>query len=60
MSNVFQTYLKDFKLKMMVVEPKMIKPIESDEQSVNQFSSTGRIVHKPFIYSKMLVQIGKG
>ena len=30
MSNVFQTCLKGFKLKKLVVEPKMAQPIEPD------------------------------
>ena len=35
MSNVFQTCLKGFKLKKLVVEPKMAQPVEPDEESVD-------------------------
>ena len=31
----FSTYLKGFKLKKLVVEPKMAQPIEPNEQSVD-------------------------
>ena len=34
MSNVYHTCLKSFKLKMMVVEPKMVQPVESNEETV--------------------------
>ena len=30
MSNVFQTCLKGFKLKKLVIEPKMVQPVELD------------------------------
>ena len=40
MSNAFQTCLKGFKLKMMIVEPKMAQPVELDEELVDLFSST--------------------
>ena len=39
MSNVFQTCLKCFKLKMMIVEPKTTQPIEPNEELVDLFSS---------------------
>ena len=35
MSNVFQTCLKGFKLKKLVVEQKMAQPVEPDEEPVN-------------------------
>ena len=44
MSNVFQTCLKGFKLKMMIVEPKMAQPVEPDEKPINLFSSTDQPV----------------
>ena len=59
MLNVFQTYLKGFMLKNMVVEPKMTQSIESDEEPVNLFSSTGRMVQKPSFSSRTLVQLVK-
>ena len=40
MSNVVQTCLKDFRLKRMVVEPKMGQPVELAEEPVDLFSST--------------------
>ena len=40
---------------MMVVKQKTTQPVESDEELVNQFSSTGRGVHKSSLYSRMLV-----
>ena len=44
---------------MMVVKQKTTQPVESDEELVNQFSSTGRGVHKSYLYSRMLVQLVK-
>ena len=35
MSNVFQTCLKDFKLKKLVFKPKTAQPVESDEELVD-------------------------
>ena len=35
MSNIFQTCLKGFKLKKLVVEPKMTQPVEPDEESID-------------------------
>ena len=35
MSNVFQTYLKDFKLKKIVVKPKTTQSIEPINEQVN-------------------------
>ena len=39
MSNVFQTCLKGFKLKMIVVKSKTAQPVESDEEPVDLFIS---------------------
>ena len=50
MSNVFQAYLKGFKLKMIVVEPKKAQPVESDEEPIDLFSSTSRMVQKSFLF----------
>ena len=50
MSNVFQTYLKGFKLKMMVVEPKRVQPVELDEELVDLFSSIDQKVQKCYAY----------
>ena len=44
---------------MMVVKQKTTQPVELDEELVNQFSSTGRGVHKSSLYSRMLVQLVK-
>ena len=41
MSNVFQTCLKGFKLKRMVVKPKMAQPVELDEEPIDLFNFTG-------------------
>ena len=57
MSNAFQSCLKGFKLKIMVVEPKTTQLVESDKEPVNLFSSTGQGVQKPFFSSKTLVQL---
>ena len=35
MSNAFQTCLKGFKLKKLVVDPKTTQPVESDEELVD-------------------------
>ena len=35
MSNVFQTCLKGFKLKKLVIEPKTAQPVESDEEPID-------------------------
>ena len=56
MLNVFQTCLKGFNLKMMVVEPKMAKSVESNEELVDLFSSTDRRVQTPSLSSRMVVQ----
>ena len=59
MSNVFQTCLKDFTLKMIVVEPKMTQPVESDKELIGLFISTSRNVQKPSLSSRTLVQLVK-
>ena len=41
MSNAFQTCLKGFKLKIMVVEQKMSQLVESNEKLVDLFSLLG-------------------
>ena len=41
---------------MMVVKPKTTQSIESDEQLVDQFNSIGRMVQKPYLFSRTLVQ----
>ena len=56
MSNVFQTCLKDFKLKNIVVEPKTAQPVKPDEKPVDLFSSIGWKVQKPSLCSRILVQ----
>ena len=35
MSNVFQTCLKGFKLKKLVVKPKMAQPVEPDKEPID-------------------------
>ena len=42
--NIFQTCLKGFKLKMIVVEPKTTQSVEPNEESVDLFSSTGQMI----------------
>ena len=59
MSNVFQTCLKGFKLKKLVVEPKMTQPVESDKELIGLFISTSRNVQKPSLSSRILVQLVK-
>ena len=56
MSNVFQTRLKGFKLKMMVVEQKTAQPVEPYKEPIDLLSSIGRRVQKPFLYFTTLVQ----
>ena len=57
MLNVFQTCLKGFKLKMMVVELKTAQPVESDEELIDLFNSIGQRVQKFSLSSRMLVQL---
>ena len=59
MSNVFQTCLKGFKLKMMVLEPKSAQLVESYKELVDLFNSTSRMVQKPSLSSKTFVQLVK-
>ena len=56
MSNASQFCLKGFNLKMMVVEPKMAQSVESNEELVDLFSSTDRMVQTPSLSSRMVVQ----
>ena len=56
MSNVFQTYLKGFKLKKLVVEPKTTQPVEPDEEPVDHQLNRSRGAKKPFLSSRMVVQ----
>ena len=57
MLNIFQTCLKGFKLKMMVVELKTAQWVELDEEPVDRFSSTGQRTQKPSFSSKMLSKL---
>ena len=41
----------------MVVEPKIVQLIESDEKSVDLFSSIGRMVKKPYLFCRIVVQL---
>ena len=52
----FQTCLKGFKLKRMVVEPKTTQLVEPDEEPIDLFSLTGRKVQKPSFSFRTLVQ----
>ena len=56
MSNASQFCLKGFTLKMMVVEPKMVQSVESNEEPVDLFSSTDQRVQTPFLSSRTVVQ----
>ena len=57
MSNVFQTCLEGFKLKMMVVELKTAQPVESDEELIDLFNLIGQRVQTFSLSSRMLVQL---
>ena len=59
MSNAFQTNLKGFKLKKMVVKPKTTQSIEPNEEPVDLFSSTSRGVKKSSLSFKTLIQLVK-
>ena len=56
MSNVFQTCLKDFKLKKLVVEPKMAQPIEPDEEPIDSQLNWLRGTKKHSLSSRTVVQ----
>ena len=56
MSNVFQTYLKGLKLKKIIVELKTAQSVKLDEELVDLFKSTGRMVQKSSISSRTLIQ----
>ena len=59
MPNVFQTCLKGFKLKKLVVEPKTAQPVEPDEEPVDP-SSTGQGVQKTFSLFQNDCSTGQG
>ena len=42
MLNIFQTCFKGFKLKKLIVEPKMTQSVESDEESVDHQPNRSR------------------
>ena len=56
MSNVFQTCLKGFKLKKLLVEPKMAQPIELDEESVDPSTQPVEGCKKHSLSFRMVVQ----
>ena len=56
MSNVFQTCLKGFKLRKLVVEPKTAQPIEPDKESVDPQLNWLRGVKKHSLSSRMIIQ----
>ena len=55
----FETCLKGFKLKMMVVEPKTIQLVVPDEELIDLFNSIGQKVQKTSLFSKTFVQLIK-
>ena len=55
-SNDFQTCLKGFKLKKLVVEPKMAQPVEPDEESINLQLNRSRGAKNSSLSSRMIVQ----
>ena len=63
MSNVFQTCLKGFKLKRLVVEPKTAQLVKPNEESVDPPNSTGRPPAqsiegaKNLVFSKMISKV---
>ena len=56
MSNVFQTCLKGFKLKKLVVEPKTAQSIEPDEEPIDSHLNRSSGAKKPSLSSRMIVQ----
>ena len=56
MSNVFQTCLKGFKLKKLVVEPKMAQPVEPEEEPIDPQLNQLRGTKKYSLSSKTVVQ----
>ena len=56
MSNVFQTCLKGFKLKKLVVETKMAQLVKLDEEPVDPQLNWSRDAKKHSLSSKMVVQ----
>ena len=59
MSNVFQTCLKGFKLKKLVVEQKMAQPVEPDEEPVDPSTQPVEECKKSSLSSRMVVQLVK-
>ena len=60
MLNVFQTCLKGFKLKKLVVEPKMTQPIESDEEPVDPHLNRSRGAKKILSHFQNSCSIDQG
>ena len=56
MSNIFQTCLKGFKLKKLVVELKKTQPVEPNEELINPQFNQSRGAKKPSLSSRMIVQ----
>ena len=56
MSNIFQTCLKGFKLKKLVVESKMTQLVELDEEPIDPQLNWSRDAKKPFLSSRTVVQ----
>ena len=52
----FQTCLKGFKLKKLVVEPKTTQPVELDEEPVNPQLNRSMSAKQPFLSSRTVVQ----
>ena len=56
LSNVFQTCLKCFKLKKLVVEQKMAQPVEPDEEPVDPSTQPVEGCKKSSLSSRTVVQ----
>ena len=56
MSNVFQTCLKCFKLKKLVVKSKTTQPIKPEEEPVKSSSTGARGEKKNYLSSRTVVQ----
>ena len=56
MSNIFQTCLKGFKLKKLVVESKMTQLVELDKEPIDPQLNRSRDAKKPFLSSRTVVQ----
>ena len=48
--NAFRSCLKGFKLKKIVVEPKMTQSVEWNEEPIDWFDLTSRRVQKPSLF----------